>query len=85
MALLILVSCGVREVDGKQLEKKNDVFFMPNEQTPFTGLAIYHYDNGQIREKSHYKDGLLDGECIIYKENGEVRVKYNYKDGKMFE
>ena len=42
-----------------------------------------YWDNGQLHEKSTYKDGKLDGPYELYWPNGQLRRKFTFKDGKI--
>lgn len=44
----------------------------------YDGPAVYYYENGAVKSKGVYKDGLSSGEWIEYKENGDSAIiKYN--------
>src|SRR5690625_4252307 len=47
------------------------------------GWKIIYYTNGKIAEKTHFLNGLKDGELIIYSENGQVLQQYKYKDNRL--
>jgi len=72
----------ITEIDGKLLQNRNDIYFMPNEQNPFTGISIEKYKSGQIESKSNYVNGKLQGDYISYYSNGQVEIKCNFKDNK---
>lgn len=40
-----------------------------------------YYENGQLKEKCTYKDGLQDGLCEQYNKNGQLSAKYTYRSG----
>jgi len=83
MIVLALVNCSNREIDWKKLQNRNGVYFMPNEDKPFTGIVVATHDNGQVKSRSNYKDGNLHGEWTGYYNNGQVESKSNYKDGNL--
>ena len=78
---LLMVGCGDGTVDQSDLEYRNGVAYLPNEETPFTGRAERFYENGQKRESS-YKDGKAHGLMTVWYENGQKMKEENYKDGK---
>ena len=39
---------------------------------PFTGCSVDYYNNGQLRSKSNFKDGLKDGICEYFDEDGNL-------------
>ena len=47
------------------------------------GLYQAYYDNGEVQEKSFYKDGKLDGERMLYFDNGGVEISEAYVEGVM--
>jgi len=95
--LLVLISCNkrevdqketanviqkIREIDGNLLQNRNDIYFMPNEQNPFTGISIEKYISGQIKNKSNYDNGKLQGENVSYYSNGQIYIKCIFKNNK---
>ena len=45
------------------------------------GLEESYYENGQLKSKGSYKDGIKEGLWENYYENGQLNDKVNYKDG----
>jgi len=41
----------------------------------FEGLITICYKNGQKEFEGNFKDGKLDGLCIIWDENGQKKLK----------
>jgi len=50
---------------------------------PYTGVFYGNYENGQLKQKSNYKDGKLDGLFESYYDSGQLEYQKNYKDGKL--
>ena len=67
-------------VDYDDLENRNWVTYLLNEETPFTGRAERFYENGQKQSKRDYKDGKLVT-SVAWKPNGEKCPVTNVKDG----
>lgn len=44
--------------------------------------ATYYYENGQIQQQGHFKDGKLDGQWITYDMNGMKKSIGEYKNGE---
>jgi antitoxin component YwqK of YwqJK toxin-antitoxin module len=44
--------------------------------------ATYYYDNGQIQQQGHFKDGKLEGQWITYDLNGIKKSIGEYKNGE---
>ena len=68
---LLMVGCGdpdlddpetlaktiTEAIDFNKLQKRGELFYAPNQQTPYTGRAKYMHDNGQIKALGQFKDG----------------------------
>ena len=78
---LLMVGCGDGIVDYEDLEYRNGVAYLPNEETPFTGRAESFYRNGQKRREVNFKDGKQDGLWTWWNENGQKEEEENWKDG----
>ena len=46
-------------IDFNKLQKRGELFYAPNQQTPYTGRAKYMHDNGQIKALGQFKDGKI--------------------------
>ena len=49
------------EVPREQIVMRNGLAYEVNSQTPFTGIAVDYYENGQLEYKENFKDGRRDG------------------------
>ena len=47
----------VYEINPKSLQK----FLFEETYTPFSGSVLYFHENGQLKGRENYQDGLLDG------------------------
>ena len=54
-----------------------------NQETPFTGVAAWKYENGQKKYERTFKDGKLDGPGTEWYENGQKAEEATFKDGKL--
>jgi antitoxin component YwqK of YwqJK toxin-antitoxin module len=83
---LILIACGSGSVDESTLQFRSidgvDVAFLPNEETPFSGVAVGWHENGQKASEAQYKDGKPVGTHVRWHENGQKKFEGQYKDGK---
>jgi len=54
-----LVSCSKKEkeADYKLLQNRYNVYYLPNEEKPFTGNAVDYYQNGQVKDKGNFNNG----------------------------
>jgi antitoxin component YwqK of YwqJK toxin-antitoxin module len=72
-------------IDEDKLQKRGkegeELSYAPNEQAPYTGWAKSIYDNGQIKDLRHFKDGKYDGLATHWYQHGQKESEANYKDG----
>ena len=79
---LLMVGCGDGIVDYDDLENRNGVTYLADEETPFTGRAEIFHENKQKKAEATFKDGKADGLMTMWYENGHKSMEGNYKDGK---
>jgi hypothetical protein len=60
---------------------KNDLFYLPNEDKPFTGRYETYYPNGNKKGVAHIKDGKFDGLMTLWDENGQKNYEKIIKNG----
>ena len=67
-----------------KVQTKNGVFYLPNQQEPFTGenLCIYE-SNGRYHSQGNILNGLQDGKWMYWRENGEMMRKEEYIEGDL--
>ncbi|MBB74421.1 MAG: membrane-binding protein, partial [Planctomycetaceae bacterium] len=75
------VGCGVT-VDGSKLVERDGLWYEGDSETPFTGVSVEKYENGQKREQATFKDGKLEGPYIFWHANGQKKGEGTFKDGK---
>ena len=75
------VEAPIREVDYPQLQDRNGIAYLPNEEKPFTGVENRRYENGQKKYEATLKDGKLSG-LIHWHPNGQKAMEAIFKDGK---
>lgn len=44
--------------------------------------ATYYYDNGQVQQQGHFKDGKLEGNWVSYDANGNKTSMGEYTNGE---
>ena len=83
VCLILFISC-TKSIDYNKeesnIEVREEITYYKG--TPFTGEIFENYENGQLKYKSNFKDGELDGLDESYYENGKLYIKSNIKDGK---
>jgi len=62
------------------LQKRNNLSYEVNSQTPFTGKLVTHYKNGQKEQEIGYKDGIVHKYAFAWFENGQR--KFQFEDDK---
>ncbi|MCG9973314.1 toxin-antitoxin system YwqK family antitoxin [Christiangramia crocea] len=76
-----------RKREGKWVyyHQKSDSIMMTEvyKNDKLNGLQKTYFPNGQLAEKTSYRDGLKHGESYIYTENGQVTKHLNYKNGEL--
>jgi antitoxin component YwqK of YwqJK toxin-antitoxin module len=58
------------------------LFYIPNQEIPFTGKGFGYWPSGEKRDETNYKDGKLDGLKTSWHKNGQKMSETNFKDGK---
>ena len=82
LTMLVAIGGCSKEVPREQIVMRNGLAYEVNSQTPFTGIAVDYYENGQLEYKENFKDGRRNGRTEFYYENGQLQYEWNYKDGK---
>jgi len=78
--ILAFSSCATKKVNFDQLQDRNGLFYMVNDNEPFTG-EIISYVSGRIEFEGEVKNGLKEGLWIYYYANGQKEMEGMYKDG----
>jgi antitoxin component YwqK of YwqJK toxin-antitoxin module len=47
-----------------------------------TGVAIYYFADGKVKEIANYKNGLKHGEWYQFNQNGNLIMQANYNENK---
>ena len=87
LCLLALTSfitgCGETVIDAEQKQERSDgLVYTVNQESPFTGVVVNYYENGQKYWEERYKNGLKHGTRTEWSENGQKREEGMYKDGE---
>ena len=71
-----------KQVAVKSLQKRgevgNQLYYLPNQDVPFTGKAVAKWPNGQRMTEISYKDGKHHGLFSMWYENGQQRDQLFY-------
>ncbi len=60
---------------------RDDLFYLQNEDKPFTGRYETYYPNGNKKGVAHIKEGKFDGLITLWDENGQNKTEKNIKNG----
>ncbi len=86
--LVVLVAgCGGETVDVDKMVERDGVWYKPNSDSPFSGVLIDSYPNGQKKFEAKVYRGKQHGKQTHWFENGQVQ-EYSYfeegnKNGKI--
>lgn len=69
-------------VTKKDLDIKNDLAYLPNEDKPFTGKHEQHHSNGKKYTETNYKDGKKNGVLTTWDEYEHKVGQLSYFDGE---
>ena len=72
-----------KEILIAQLVERGGISYEVNSTTPFAGVTLDYDENGQLQQRSNYKDGKSEGFSEKYYNNGQLEWRANFKDGKL--
>ena len=72
----------VQTVDGSTLYTRDGLWYDGDSETPFTGVLVDKYPNGQKMVELHFKDGKEEGLSTEWYANGQKQLEGTSKDGK---
>jgi YD repeat-containing protein len=78
--IFLLVSCS-NEIELNKTVERNGLVYEINNTTPYTGTVFSYHENGQIKSKEIYKDGLKSGVNEYFYSNGQVKQISNFFEG----
>ena len=74
-----------KEILIDQLVERGGISYEVNSTTPFAGVTLDYDENGQLQQRSNYKDGKLEGLFEWFDEDGNLTKTEEYKDGELIE
>ena len=80
---LLLGGCGGKEVNSKELEEREGVYYVSGSDTPYTGKSFKLNENGKKAIERNFKDGKADGLYTTWHENGQKEEEILFKEGNM--
>ena len=72
----------VQTVDFSKLIERDGLMYEGDSETPFTGVVVAKYVNGQKSSEGTYKDGKREGLQTVWYPHGQKWVEATFKDGK---
>ena len=82
LLMLTLYSCGSIDYDEDKEYIQNILGEIYYKGELFSGTLTKHYEDGQLKTKSTYKNGNRDGLTEKYFKDGQLEIKTTYKDDK---
>jgi len=79
---LIFSSC-TKEINIKDASFRNGLAYLKEDEKPYTGIIEEYYENGKMKLRIEYKNGLKNGGYESYYENGKLRREETYKMGRL--
>jgi hypothetical protein len=82
-----VISCSNETADSiaksaDSLIKRDNLYYKKFSDTPFTGIHLKRFQNGNTSVEQNYKDGTPDGEFFVYLPNGQLDEKGCFKNRK---
>ena len=81
-----LLGAEPNQVKIKSLQKRgehgNQLYYLPNQEVPYTGKAVDYWPDGHMKTEISYKDGKRNGPKTHWYENGQKLSVINYMNGK---
>jgi tetratricopeptide (TPR) repeat protein len=77
--LLTFLTFSQTNIDN--LERIDGLWTKKGEKTSYTGQFIEYFENGNIKGKGEFKNGLVHGLRTVYYENGNISLERNYSNG----
>jgi uncharacterized protein len=80
VAIMILMACSTEKMNFGQLQDRNGMLYLVNENEPFTG-DIVSYANGRVEFEGKVVKGLREGPWTYYYPSGQKKEEGVYKEG----
>ncbi|MCK5219856.1 hypothetical protein KAR10_10040, partial [bacterium] len=57
--------------------KNKNIWYVKGNKKPFSGVAIAKYSDGTLKEKTNFKNGIMEGSRFLYHNNGLIAAEGN--------
>lgn len=82
MAPFAHAAASVDSIPESDLKEQNGLYYRNDADTPFTGLAIVRFGDGQLRSETWYRSGKRDGSSTSWFDDGHVKNISEYREGQ---
>ncbi len=69
-------------LDKEIMDKREGIYYAPNENIPFTGKAVHFHPNGQQSWEGNYVNGKTNGLFATWNDNGQKLSESYHVNGK---
>lgn len=69
------------EVLSTELERRDGLLYVRSESSPFTGLMLERFSDGQLKSRSNVRGGVLHGLSEGWHTNGQLEVQECFQNG----
>jgi len=78
--LLALAGCAAKKVNFDQLQDRNGLYYLVNEDKPYNGEVV-SYVSGKVEFEGDVKNGLKEGIWSYYYPTGQKKMEGQFSDG----
>ena len=83
LSVLLLIPCAdSQEVVTGPFVIRENVIYHENTNEPVTGTVEEFYENGQLKERRNYRDGVREGLGEMFHENSQLSTRGGFKSGR---
>ena len=81
IALVLPVLMAQDEIKMEDLFERDSLYFIPGQDSAFSGKVNDTWENGTKKLEGSYKDGKIDGKRNTWYQNGQDREESDWKVG----
>lgn len=78
--LLALAGCAAKKVNFDQLQDRNGLYYLVNDDKPFSGQVV-SYVAGKVEFEGEIENGLKEGTWTYYYGSGQKKMQGAFSDG----
>lgn len=80
IVMLMVIACSSERMNFSKLQDRNGLYYLVNEDKPFTGEIVSHF-NGKPEFEGQIENGLRVGLWVFYYPSGQKKMEGSYKEG----